>query len=70
MNSEGLGAKWIFYYFQVFGLHSMNDKRSFSLYFQILLFAITVLNFAMSIYALFVVYSGTTVTIVSILESK
>lgn len=45
MNSDGLAAKWIFYYFQFFGLHSVNEKRSWSLYYQLCLFAILSVNY-------------------------
>lgn len=44
MNTDALAPKWIFYYFQVFGLHSVSGKRRISCCFQIC-FLITLLSF-------------------------
>lgn len=49
MNSDALAPKWIFYYFQLLGLHSFNEKRSFSLSYQIFLLIILAINYGVAI---------------------
>lgn len=69
MNTDALAPKWIFYYFQVFGLHSINDKRWPSCCFQIGLFiTLFLFYFAGNYYYFIQIEKLNTLAVVSILE--
>lgn len=50
MKLDALAPKWIFYYFQLFGLHSFDENRSFSVSYQILLSILLAINYGVALY--------------------
>lgn len=59
INMEILAPNWIFYYFQVLGLHSINEKRSFCfLYYQICFSILLLVNYVWIHYYVFTLVGG------------
>lgn len=71
MSSDVLAPRWIFYYLQVLGLHSVHREKSFSGRYQIFLLILVLVNYIITIILLYqnLGAHGSTLFVVSILDS-
>lgn len=71
MRSNVLAPYWVFYYFQIVGLHSVRGKRSSIFYYHIALLAATIIFSFMAIKLHLMKYnSGSITDLVGMAESN